>query len=252
MAAPAPTMCNHAGCYCKAYVIPTSKWSKGKCKNCNHSQKEHGEIGADVSFDSEKIADAPASNQSYSAQIDNKMGIVPSGKTNYKAAGGNKSYGGGQQNQAKSIYNIHLDESDWINWSADDLLVWLQQKKKFPQEIDLKSIEHEMRTNNVNGTKITQLTHSSMLSYGFKDYNHRSKLLDYIKQLKEQHPSASQTPKHNNQQQNNYNVNNNNNANKKQNDDNKEADKDEVALMKEANLDESQWRSWTTDQVWNW
>ena len=105
MAAPASTHCNHAGCYCKAYVVPTSKWSKGKCKNCNHSQKEHGELASDVSFDSTKTAAPPTQNTQYAANIDGKMGIVPSGKTNYKEVSG---YGGGQQTQQKSIYSVYI------------------------------------------------------------------------------------------------------------------------------------------------
>ena len=100
MAAPANN-CNHAGCYCKAWVEPTSKWSKGKCKNCNHSKKEHGELEVDISFDDKNIAAAPAQNSKYAAQIDGKMGIVPSGATNYKDFGGG---GGGQK--APSIYSV--------------------------------------------------------------------------------------------------------------------------------------------------
>ena len=101
MAAPANN-CNHAGCYCKSWVEPTSKWSKGKCKNCNHSQKEHGELAVDVSFDNKNIAAAPIQNNKYAAQIDGKMGIVPSGATNYKEVGGK---GGGAQ-KAPSIYSV--------------------------------------------------------------------------------------------------------------------------------------------------
>eukprot|EP01084_Bolivina_argentea_P061295 112015_1 len=33
--------CTHMGCYCTTYSKPTSKWSKGKCKSCNHPKKEH-------------------------------------------------------------------------------------------------------------------------------------------------------------------------------------------------------------------
>ena len=120
-------ICNHSGCYCKEYVVSTSKWSKGKCKKCNHSQKEHAEINADVTFDSDKAAAAPQQNNcKYQGQIDGKMGIVPSGATNFKDTG----YG--QQNQPKqekSIYSvciyiyyprtlshdIYIDRYHWMN-----------------------------------------------------------------------------------------------------------------------------------------
>ena len=101
-------ICMHSGCYCKQYVVPTSKWSKGKCKQCNHSKKEHADLIADVTFDSQTIAAAPpsSSNNQYGAQIDNKMGIDPSGKTNYM----DSPYGGvGQQqkqNNEPSIYSV--------------------------------------------------------------------------------------------------------------------------------------------------
>eukprot|EP01084_Bolivina_argentea_P049931 91809_1 len=200
--AEAAGICNHSGCYCKGYIIPTSKWSKGKCKSCNHSKKEHGDIEADVTYESKEAVAAPLStNNEYSKQIDGKMGIVPSGKTNYKDVG---SYGGGQQKEP-SIYSIHLDESDWINWSSNDLLVWFRQKKRFPESLNLDSIEHEMKNNNINGSKMTQLTHSTLLSYGFKEYDHRTRILAEVKKLLEKHPSASQTPKFN------YGNNNNNN-----------------------------------------
>merc|ERR1712228_1027628 len=39
-------MCNHSGCYCIQYEAVTSKWLNGKCKSCNHSQKEHAEYKA--------------------------------------------------------------------------------------------------------------------------------------------------------------------------------------------------------------
>eukprot|EP01083_Nonionella_stella_P054031 142749_1 len=96
--------CNHSGCYCKLYVIPTSKWSKGKCKSCDHSKKEHAELQTDVSFDSNEVAAAPKSNSKYDAQIDGKMGIVPSGKTNYKETG----YSSQSQSKQSSIYSISL------------------------------------------------------------------------------------------------------------------------------------------------
>merc|ERR1719474_1546580 len=75
------------------------------------------------------------------------------------------------------------------------------KKKKFPSELSLKSIEHEMRSNNVDGMKVTQLSHSTLLSYGFTDYNHRARLLTEILKLVAQYPSAQQTPK---QQQHGY------------------------------------------------
>jgi len=34
-------VCGHSGCYCKQFVPVSSKWLSGKCKSCNHSQKEH-------------------------------------------------------------------------------------------------------------------------------------------------------------------------------------------------------------------
>ena len=149
-----------------------------------------------------------------------------------------------------------MDESDWINWSSDDLLIWLQQKKRFPEEINLKSIEHEMRSNNINGTKMSQLTHSTMLSYGFTEYNHRSKLLQYIAGLLQQYPSASQKPNYAKQQQQQQQIKNNANNNNKNNDNNNQKNddekKDELTLLKEANLNESQWKSWNCDQVWSW
>merc|ERR1719295_563494 len=114
-------MCQHSGCYCKAYVVPTSKWSKGKCKSCNHHEREHGEhLEANVSFDSNATAAPPTQSTQYNAQIDSKMGIAPSGNTDFKSFGAAPP----KQPQAPSIYTIHLNESDWINWSADDVLVW--------------------------------------------------------------------------------------------------------------------------------
>ena len=105
MAAPAANNCDHAGCYCKRYVEPTSKWSKGKCKSCYHAQKEHGDLASDVSFDSSKTAAPPTQTTQYAANIDGKMGIVPSGKTNYQNVSGYG--GGGQQIQSKSIYSVY-------------------------------------------------------------------------------------------------------------------------------------------------
>eukprot|EP01083_Nonionella_stella_P147914 467389_1 len=40
--------------YCKAYVLDSSPWSRGKCKNCNHPKEQHGnnDIAVHASFDS--------------------------------------------------------------------------------------------------------------------------------------------------------------------------------------------------------
>ena len=52
---PVPKMCSHAGCYCTKYVASgTSKWSKGKCKTCNHKQKEHNMPIPDPKYESEE------------------------------------------------------------------------------------------------------------------------------------------------------------------------------------------------------
>eukprot|EP01084_Bolivina_argentea_P113820 202778_1 len=240
--AQAASHCNHSGCYCKGYVIPQSKWSKGKCKNCDHSQKEHGEIVADITFDDNTTVAPPdsSSTNTYNAQIDNKMGIAPSGTTNFKGGGGAKS-------SQPSIYSVTLDEKDWINWSVKDLLIWLQQKKRFPSELDLNGIEHEMEKNKVNGAMISRLTHSTMLSYGFKEYEHRQKLLNAVKKLLEEYPPSTQTPKYVPQQAQQQ-----ENKPKKEEQKQPEISKDESALLKEANLNESEWKSWNCDQVWQW
>jgi len=239
--------CNHSGCYCKGYIVPTSKWSKGNCKNCNHAQKEHAELNADVSFESKKVADAPVSNSALNAQIDGKMGIAPSGKTNYKDVGGGGG-GYGASSNTPSIYSITLDENDWINWSAADLLVWFQQKKKFPDELSLKSIEHEMQTKTISGEKMTQLSQSTMLSYGFTDYNHRTKLMEHIKALLEQHPPGTQTLKIKpNAPSNNSNV-----GAKAEEKQEPKTSVDEEQLLQSAKLNESQWKTWSADQVWAW
>eukprot|EP01084_Bolivina_argentea_P250701 420171_1 len=36
--------CSHFGCKCVKYIENISKWSKGKCKICNHTVKEHGTV----------------------------------------------------------------------------------------------------------------------------------------------------------------------------------------------------------------
>eukprot|EP01084_Bolivina_argentea_P001526 2821_1 len=38
----ATAKCNQMGCSCKKYIENPSKWSKGKCKCCNHREKMHG------------------------------------------------------------------------------------------------------------------------------------------------------------------------------------------------------------------
>eukprot|EP01083_Nonionella_stella_P165432 550294_1 len=188
--AQASTLCNHSGCYCKGYIVPTSKWSKGKCKNCNHTQKEHGAIVVDITFDDDAVAPAPQGITKYDANIDR-------GATNFENAGNSKP-----QNTGPSIYSIHLDETNWINWSPDELLVWFQQKKRFPDELKIKDIEHEMKKQNVNGSKMTQLTHSTLLSYGFTDYNHRTRVITEVKSLLNTHPPAAQNSNYNAPQNN--------------------------------------------------
>lgn len=36
--------CNHVGCKCCKFVESTSKWSRGKCKYCNHKKEHHKKI----------------------------------------------------------------------------------------------------------------------------------------------------------------------------------------------------------------
>ena len=52
--------CAHIGCRCKTYTESASKWSKGKCKSCNHTEAEH-KIAASAAFgfDQNKAAKAP-------------------------------------------------------------------------------------------------------------------------------------------------------------------------------------------------
>jgi len=33
--------CSSLGCKCDKYVVPTSKWAKGKCKSCDHAPEKH-------------------------------------------------------------------------------------------------------------------------------------------------------------------------------------------------------------------
>eukprot|EP01083_Nonionella_stella_P290423 988189_1 len=33
--------CTHMNCRCAKYTLATSKWSKGQCKTCNHTEKQH-------------------------------------------------------------------------------------------------------------------------------------------------------------------------------------------------------------------
>eukprot|EP01084_Bolivina_argentea_P086764 156792_1 len=43
--------CTHVSCYCKQYIVSTSKWSQGKCKTCNHCKSLHGgSLKANASF----------------------------------------------------------------------------------------------------------------------------------------------------------------------------------------------------------
>jgi len=58
----AGSKCSYSGCRCKEYKESHSKWNKGKCKTCNHSETEHnGPSAAAFSYDSHKMAKAPPS-----------------------------------------------------------------------------------------------------------------------------------------------------------------------------------------------
>ena len=136
-----------------------------------------------------------------------------------------------------------------MNWSSSDLLIWLRQKKNFPTEINLKSIEHEMNSNNINGMKLSQLTHSTMLSYGFTDYDHRARLLSEIKKLIDKYPASTQNPK---QQQNVASKQVKQQNVSKHAEQKESVDLDESMLLQSANLNESEWKTWTVDEVWEW
>eukprot|EP01084_Bolivina_argentea_P143497 251956_1 len=52
--------CKHMKCDCPGYVTPTSKWSKGKCNRCLHSQSVHGSTPVtNASFFNKTVAKPP-------------------------------------------------------------------------------------------------------------------------------------------------------------------------------------------------
>eukprot|EP01083_Nonionella_stella_P253659 872588_1 len=57
--------------YCKAYVLDSSPWSRGKCKNCNHPKEQHGnnDIAVHASFDSNTAVAPPRWSSSNVAKV---------------------------------------------------------------------------------------------------------------------------------------------------------------------------------------
>eukprot|EP01084_Bolivina_argentea_P242807 407211_1 len=55
--------CTQVSCRCKAFTESQSKWSKGKCKSCNHTEAQHKQAAsAEFGFEQNKVANAPKQN----------------------------------------------------------------------------------------------------------------------------------------------------------------------------------------------
>eukprot|EP01084_Bolivina_argentea_P039633 73236_1 len=113
--------CKHSGCYCKGYVIATSKWSKGKCKSCDHVQKEHVEMVADVTYESKELlekhptASQTSKHNNYGNKSNNNKNKSNNKNINEEKSiqsNNNKNHDIVKKNQSNTNYLKNFNQSD--------------------------------------------------------------------------------------------------------------------------------------------
>eukprot|EP01083_Nonionella_stella_P214961 774120_1 len=101
--------CTHVSCYCKQYIVSTSKWSQGKCKTCNHCKSLHGgSLKANASF----YNDDMSNNKTYHSNTRQQKSKTKSDKKDWRSKKMQK-----------------WNNEDVLNWIYSIGLIWKWQKK---------------------------------------------------------------------------------------------------------------------------
>ena len=161
--------CNHAGCYCKAYIVSTSKWSKDKCNFCNHPANLHQRTNNNstirapsksVSYQSKQPASSLASAKNTN-QPRFGSGTIPSNfvvgdkiSALYEDKWHKAQVINVRNHEIEIIYDDWLDSNEWINKNSKRLKKPLSKKVIAPS-YNQPNHQHQSTKINYQATRTT-------------------------------------------------------------------------------------------------